>query len=129
MKIALCLLAGALFLSAASVEETIKGNLDKFSAAVKAGDEKALDMLLSDDVTYSHSNAKMETKQEAVTALAKSKATYAHSDVKVRVYGNTALVNMKLDVQPNNAHLSVLQVWVNKNGNWQMAARHTTRLP
>jgi hypothetical protein len=45
------------------------------------------------------------------------------------VYGNTAIVNLRIDVQPNNAHLSGLQVWVKNGGNWQMAARHTTRLP
>jgi ABC-type glycerol-3-phosphate transport system substrate-binding protein len=128
MKIALYALAAALALTAASVEETIKANLERFSAAAKAGDEKTLNMLLADDVTYSHSNAKMENKQEAVAALAKSKQTYTHSDIQIRTYGNTALVNTKINVQPNNVNLSALQVWVKKGNIWQMTARHTTRL-
>ncbi len=127
MKFALCLLAASL-VHAASVEDTIKANLDKFSMAAKAGDAAVLNTLFSDDLTYGHSSAKFETKAEAVAALVKTKPTYTHKDIKVRVYGNTATAHMHINVQPINVNVAVLQVWVKKGANWQMVSRHATRL-
>ena len=107
MKYALCLLAASL-VHAASVEDTIKGNLEKFSVAAKAGDSAVLNALFSDDLTYGHSSAKFETKAEAVAALVKSKPTYTHKDIKVRVYGNTATAHMHINVQPIKDRKSVV---------------------
>ncbi len=103
--------------------------MDKFVAAAKAGDSAALQTLLADDLTYVHSSAKMENKSEAIAAMVKSKPTYQQKDVKIRISGNTAIVNMKLDVLPANTHLDILQVWVKKGANWQMAARQATKIP
>ena len=46
MKIALLLFTAALALPAASIEETIKANLEKFNVAAKAGDAASLNALL-----------------------------------------------------------------------------------
>lgn len=129
MKLALVLLAAALCLPAASVEETIKANLVKFDAAAKAGDAATLDSLLSEDLKYGHSSAKFETKAECIAALVKSKPTYTHRNPKVRVYGNTALVDMDMRVEPLGFDIAILQVWVKQGKDWKMVARHSTRLP
>ncbi len=129
MKLALLLLAAALALPAATVEETIKANLDKFDAAAKAGDAAALGALLADELTFGHSSAKFENKAECIAALVKTKPTYTHRDVKVRVYGNTAVVDLNMHIEPQGFDIAVLQVWVKKGKNWQMVARHSTRLP
>jgi hypothetical protein len=131
MKIAICLLAAALVISAASVkdqavENQIKDNLDKFAAAAKAGDEKTLNVLLSDDLVYSHSTAKSQSKQEVVAALVKERKTFVHSDAQVRVYGNTAVVNVKIHMEPSKLDQTSLQVWVKKGSDWQMVARSAT---
>ena len=128
MKLALLLLA-ALTLSAASIEETIKANLDKFDAAAKAGDAKALDSILAEELTFGHSSAKFENKAECIAALVKTKPTYTHRDVKIRVYGETALVDMNMHIEPQGFDIAVLQVWVKRGKNWLMVARHSTRLP
>ena len=57
---------------------------------------KTLNVLLSDDLVYSHSTAKSQSKQEVVAALVKERKTFVHSDAQVRVYGNTAVVNVKI---------------------------------
>ena len=129
MKIALLLLFAALALPAASIEETIKANLDKFDVAAKAGDAAALSALLGDDLIFGHSSAKFENKTECIAALLKTKPTYTHRDVKIRVYGNTVLVDMNMHIEPNGFDIAVLQVWIKKGRNWQMVARHSTRLP
>lgn len=129
MKLALLLLAAALTISAASIEETIKANLVKFDAAAKAGDAAALNSILAEELTFGHSSAKFENKAECVAALVKTKPTYTHRDVKVRVYGNTALVDMNMHIEPQGFDIAVLQVWVKKGKDWLMVARHSTRLP
>ena len=130
MKFALLLLAAAFTLAAATTEETIKANLDKFDAAAKAGDAAALNAMFADDLIFGHSSAKFENKAEAVAALVKNKPTYTHRDVKVRTYGsNTALVNMKMHVEPQGFDIDVLQVWIKQGKDWKMVSRQSTRLP
>ena len=129
MKLAFLLLVAALATFAASTEETIKANLDKFDVAAKAGDAATLNSLLAEELTFGHSSAKFENKAECVAALVKTKPTYTHRDVKVRVYGNTALVDMNMHIEPQGFDIAVLQVWVKKGKDWLMVARHSTRLP
>ena len=129
MKIALLLFTAALALPAASIEETIKANIEKFNVAAKAGDAASLNALLGEELTFGHSSAKFENKAECVAALVKTKPTYTHRDVKVRVYGNTALVDMNMHIEPQGFDIAVLQVWVKKGKDWLMVARHSTRLP
>ena len=129
MKLALLLITAALALPAAGIEEIIKGNLEKFNAAAKAGDAAALNALLGEELTFGHSSAKFENKAECVAALVKTKPTYTHRDVKVRIYGNPALVDMNMHIEPQGFDIAVLQVWVKKGKDWLMVARHSTRLP
>ena len=129
MKFALLILAATLTIAAATVEETIQANLDKFDAAAKAGDAATLNALLSDDIIFGHSSARFENKSEAVAALVKNKPTYTHRNVKIRTYGNTVLVNMDMHIEPQGFDINVLQVWMKKGKNWQMVSRQSTRLP
>jgi ketosteroid isomerase-like protein len=129
MKTALLLFAAALVAPAGAIEDMIKLNIDKFASAAKAGDAATLSTLLADDLIYIHSSAKSESKAEAVAALVKSKPTYNHKEPKIRVYGNTAVVNVDISVPATNTNITVLQVWVKNGKNWQMARRHATRLP
>jgi ketosteroid isomerase-like protein len=129
MKPALFLLALALALPAASVEDTIKANLDKFDTAAKAGDAAALNALFADDLIFGHSSAKFENKAEAVAALVKTKPTYTHRNVRIRTYGNTALVNMDMHIEPQGFDINVLQVWIKQGKDWKMVSRQSTRLP
>lgn len=128
MKFALLLIA-ALALSAASPEETIKSNLDKFDAAAKAGDAATLESLFADDLIFGHSSAVFENKKEAIAALVQKKPTYTHRDVKIRTYGNTVLVNMKMHIEPNGFDIDVLQVWIKMGKDYKLVSRQSTRLP
>lgn len=130
MKLAILLLTATFTLAAASAEEIIKANLDKFDAAAKAGDAATLNALLADEIIFGHSSAKFENKAEAVAALVKNKPTYTHRDVKIRTYGNnTVLVNMNMHIEPQGFDINVLQVWIKKGKEWQMVSRQSTRLP
>lgn len=110
--------------------------VDAWKQATLSKDKGALDKLLHEDLTYSHSNGRTETKADVLNGLAKNNATSIEfaSPQSVRVYGNTALVkgNGKFtsmtDGKPTVLELSVLQVWMKGPGGWRLVARQSTRL-
>ncbi|MDE3194890.1 MAG: nuclear transport factor 2 family protein [Acidobacteriota bacterium] len=58
--------------------------------------------------------------------------TERRRDVEVHVYGDTAIVEYKLDLTHfagDVAHLHEIMVWKNGPQGWQMLARHATKLP
>src|SRR5438874_8332773 len=82
--------------SGAAEQQVLQADKDRFAAMIKV-DEAALNRLLSDDVTYTHSTAVVQTKKELVDTLKAGTVKYISlapimANVKVRVMGNTALV-------------------------------------
>jgi ketosteroid isomerase-like protein len=136
MKLALALLAALGVASAASPgESAVRAALDQFNKAAAAGDEATLNKLIGDELMYSHSNAKVETKAECVAALVKSKPNFVlDGEPSIHVYGQAASVHGKMTAHivqngaPTKIPLHFLMVWNRKGGAWVMVARHTTRL-
>jgi ketosteroid isomerase-like protein len=53
-------------------------------------------------------------------------------DVDLQVYGNTAILEYKLDLTHfagDTAHLHEIMVWLKSAEGWQMIARHATKRP
>jgi hypothetical protein len=108
----------------------------RFEAQVK-GDVAALDKLLATDLTYVHSSGVVETKDEFVGAIRSGKYKYKSivpEGVTVRAHGDTAVVHGKatIDVVSSGRDVHVLlvftDVWVKRDGRWQMVSWHSTRL-
>jgi ketosteroid isomerase-like protein len=140
MKFRLTLLAlfVACHVFAASPEEDLKATIEKWKAAVIAKDKATIEKHTSPSVTYSHSNALMENRDQMLAAFLSPDMVYKAMDMEnttYRFYGNTAVVNTRMTVRnaqkgvPNTTPLSVLMVWVKEKGTWQLVARQTTRLP
>jgi len=112
-------------------EAAVRAAHDRFLTAAKAGDGAALEKIFADGLQYSHSSAKMETKQEAIAALVKSKGNFEVHSQTIHVYGNTATIRAKVTAHgaTGDIPLSMLQVWVKKGKDWQMVERQTTRIP
>src|SRR5262245_15140911 len=107
-------------------------------AATIKGDVQALGALLTDDMTYTHGSAKIETRQEFLDLIKSGYYQYkaiVTKDVTARIYGDAALLSglVEVDVisngQPAQPKLRFLEVWVKKAGKWQLAAWQSTRLP
>lgn len=110
--------------------------MERFNEAARKGDGATLEKLIHPDIVYSHSNAKEETKAEAIAALVKSKNNFEFQPGwTVKVYGNSALIRAKAvakgmnDGKATTTPLSMLLVWVKVGKDWQMVGRQTTRLP
>src|SRR6478609_8575648 len=70
-------------------------------AALLGKDSVALSKLLADDVTYGHTNGMVQTKAQLIRDVVSGTQNYKSidpADMKIRVYGNTAIVNMKAKV-------------------------------
>jgi ketosteroid isomerase-like protein len=109
----------------------------RFAATVKA-DFAALDSLLADDLTYTHSNTKVETKKELLDLMRSGHYKYnalQPEDLRVRAYGDTAVINgtAAVDVVSGGNLLKLkvrfTDVWVKRGGRWQLVAWQSTRIP
>lgn len=112
-------------------EAAVRAAHEAFVTAAKAGDGAALEKIFADGLQYSHSNGKLETKQEAIAALVKSKGNFEVHSQTVHVYGKTATIRAKVTFHGPNGDvpLTMLQVWTKNAKKWQMVERHTTRVP
>jgi hypothetical protein len=122
--------------SRAADAPALENDRARFEAQVK-GDVAALDKLLASDLTYVHSSGVVETKDEFVGAIKSGKYKYKSivpEGVTVRSYGDTAVVQGKatIDVVSSGRDVHVLlvftDVWVKREGRWQMVSWHSTRL-
>ena len=138
MKMLSSILFFTLILAAAPAtskdDKEVLAAMDAYKEAMIHKDGAALDKLLSDDLTYTHSGGQHETKADVIKSITTGKTIIEaldFSDTNVRLYGNVALVKGKVDLwhsKTNIVHMNVLHVWVKGPQGWQMVARQATRL-
>lgn len=103
------------------------------SGAVKQ-DAAALQKFLADDLQYAHAGGQTQTKDQYIAAVMKGPPRYesfTFSDVKVVLYGKTAVLTGHCDVKMvgrDAFRVRTLQVYVEKERHWQMAAHQSTRM-
>jgi ketosteroid isomerase-like protein len=129
------ILTAAVSLTAADPKADVMASMQSWKTAMLKKDAGALDRLLHPDLTYSHSDARTESKADILQSIPAGKLNVQDiqfGDNAVRVYGNTAVVkgNMVITVSsnPTPLNLSVLQVWIKGPQGWQLVARQSTRL-
>ncbi len=109
----------------------------RLQAMIQA-DTSALDSILADDLTYTHTNGWVDTKEQFIGWLESGELNYesiSTDDVKVRVYAAAAVVTgraavkIKVNGQEKNLQIRFIDVYVKRKGHWQMVAWQSTRLP
>jgi hypothetical protein len=132
-RIALLLLAAGTILfadPADGVKEAARGWTD---GAVKQ-DQAALDRFLADDLQYAHAGGQTQNREQYIAAVRKGPPRYesfTFSDLTVRIYGNVGVLTGFVDVKMvgrDSFRVRTLQVYTQKNGQWQMSAHQSTRL-
>lgn len=97
-------------------------------------DAVALTRFMADDLQYAHAGGQTQTKDQYIGAVTKGPARYESftlSDLKIVLYGKTAALTAFCDVKlvgQDSFRVRTLQVYVENNGQWQMAAHQSTRL-
>jgi len=131
--ILLFLSTGAFAQKRADLEKAVT-NLDM---ALLNKDSVMLKMLLSDQLSYGHSNGWIESKHDVIQNLFNGKLTYRQinkQSQEMAIDGGMAAVRMVIDVDVEmngkaiQLKLSVLQVWVWKNKHWALFARQSTKV-
>ena len=106
--------------------------------AMSQGDVGTLNALISDDLIYTHSSARLDTKQSLIENMQTGKTVYTAvvpSDVRAQDCGDAvvltgvARISVKSGDNAMNFGVRFTDVWVNKGGNWQMVTWQSTRLP
>jgi ketosteroid isomerase-like protein len=132
--LALALVPGAF--ARAAEAPAIEGDRARFEAQTK-GDVAALDKLLASDLTYVHSSGVLDSKESFLGAIKSGKTQYKSivpEEVSARSFGDVAVVNGKatIDVAAGGKDIHVVlrytDVWVKRDGRWQMVSWHSTRL-
>jgi ketosteroid isomerase-like protein len=136
--VAMVFVATALLASAwgQDVQEQIKKlEMDRSDAIVKS-DIAKLDKYTADDYVLINMNGRMTGKSEMIEGFksGSSKLTSDDlSDLKVRVYGNTAVVTGKADIKGTlggtdaTGQILYTRVYVKKDGRWQSVSLQQTR--
>src|SRR5919109_153499 len=106
--------------------------------AMAQKDIATLNALLSDDLVYTHSSARLDTKQSLIGAMESGRTVYTAvvpSDVKAQEYGDAVILTGSARISVNsggnamNFGVRFTDVWVSKGGKWQMTAWQSTRTP
>jgi len=101
-------------------------------------DIATLNTLLADDLIYTHSSARLDTKQSLIGGMSAGTTVYTAiepSDVKAQDCGNAvvltgaARIHVMSNGRPNQFGVRFTDVYVHRNGQWQMVAWQSTRLP
>jgi ketosteroid isomerase-like protein len=134
----LLILAPALLL-AAGPEDAVKQAERDWASAVVKKDYAVLDRVLADDLAYTHSDGRLDTKKDYVESLRSGKQTYdaaEHQSIDVRLLAkDVALVRARLRMTAavagkpaTPANFSTLRVYKLNNGRWQMVGHQSARL-
>ena len=106
--------------------------------AMTKQDAQALDEILADDLSYTHTTARVETKAEFISSVTSGRTRYRsmeQDDVKVRQYGDTAVVtgHAKVHVDANGREIKFqirfTDVYAKRDDVWRMVAWQSTKLP
>ena len=109
----------------------------KRMTAMGQKDVATLNELLSDDLIYTHSSARQDTKQSLIEAMVSGKTVYTAvvpSEVKAQDCGDAvvltgvARISVNSGGKANSFGVRFTDVYADKGGRWQMVTWQSTRL-
>ena len=106
-------------------------------AAMAEKDISTLHRLLADDLIYTHSTARLDTKKSLIGAMESGATVYTGvepSDVVAQDLGDAvvltgiAAISVNSGGKPNSFRVRFTDVYANKGGQWQMVTWQSTKL-
>ena len=110
----------------------------KRMSAMAQKDIATLNELIADDLVYTHSSARLDTKQSLIGNMESGSTVYTAvepSDVKAQDLGDAVVltgacrISVMSQGRPNSFSVRFTDVYANKGGQWQMVTWQSTRLP
>jgi len=119
--------------------EQIVIDLDKKRmTAMAERDYRTLNEVIADDLVYTHSSARLDTKQSLIGNMESGSTVYTAvvpSEVKAQDLGDVVVltgscrISVNAGGRPNNFGVRFTDVYARRSGRWQMVAWQSTRLP
>ena len=119
-------------------EATVKKAVEELRMAWLKQDKAKIESLTAEQLSYSHSDARLEDKTKFIDGVMTRKATFKSlewPELTVQVVGNNAVVRhlwvseSELDGKVTNTKIGVIQIWQKQDGAWKLLARASWRLP
>ena len=119
-------------------EAAVAQAVEALRKATFGQDKEQLDALCAPQLSYGHSDARVETKAQFIDGVMGRKATLKSltlSDHTVAIVGDNAIARHKwaseseLDGKATSTRIGVLQVWLKQGGSWKLLARQAVRPP
>src|ERR1700693_5845070 len=110
----------------------------KRMSAMAQKDIATLNELISDDLIYTHSSARLDTKKRLIGNMESGRTVYTSavpSDVKAQDLGDTVVltgtcrIGVNSGGRANSFGVRFTDVYAEKGGRWQMVTWQSTRLP
>ena len=110
----------------------------KRMTAMAQKDIATLNELIADDLVYTHSSARLDTKQSLIGNMESGSTVYTSvvpSDVKAQDLGDAVVLtgNCRISVNSGGNAMSFgvrfTDVYARRNGKWQMVTWQSTRTP
>jgi ketosteroid isomerase-like protein len=125
--------------AASADEDAVAKNVEAFRAAQIAADAKALDALCAAELSYSHSDARVEDKATFIANATNGKSKFLslkYEDTKIRVVGPAAIVRFHwvgeseavADGKKSSTNLHILMNWQKQGADWKLLTRASTKL-
>jgi hypothetical protein len=119
--------------TAALVAEELVGLSHKLVRAVQEHNTRRLDMLLGEEFTLDGAAGTLD-REELLEAAAGAYEIddYAYEEIDVELFGNTAVVvsryrqSARLGNRDASGDLRITDVWIRRDGRWQIVRRHAT---
>ena len=111
--------------------------MEALRKALLEADKARLQQLGADQLSYGHSDGRVQTKAEFIDGVMTRKAivkSLAFPELTVAVVGDAAIArhiylsDSETDGKPTNTRIGALQVWQKQDGNWKLLARQGFKL-
>jgi hypothetical protein len=120
-------------------EDAVAKNLETFRAAQAAANAEALAGLCAAELSYSHSDGRVEDKATFVANATNGKSKWLsleYKDPKIRVVGPAAIVRFNwvgeaeavADGKKSSTNLHILMNWQKQGADWKLLSRSATKL-
>jgi ketosteroid isomerase-like protein len=119
--------------------EAVAKNVEAFRKAQIAADPKALEALCAAELSYSHSDARVEDRATFVANATNGKSKFLsleYKDPQIRVVGPAAIVRFHWvgqsesipEGKENDTNLHILMNWQKQGSDWKLLSRASTKL-
>jgi ketosteroid isomerase-like protein len=124
---------------AAADEDAVAKSLEAFRAAQFAANAEILATLCAAELSYSHSDARVEDKATFIANATNGKSKWLslqYEDPKIRVVGDAAIVRFHwlgeseaaADGKKSATNLHILMNWQKQGAEWKLLSRASTKL-